>query len=254
MKYKKPLIALTFALLLVSALICFLYAFKTADVEVTVTKTEVSDSSVEEGVLNSLNSLKGKCLPFLSEEKIVEAAKKGSPYAEVISVKKSYPNKIVVNVKERLETFFISSGENSVMTDENFHVLRATKENANRLDGNRNVEIILNPADVKEGSFAVGAAVTVNDGETAEALKTLIPLLKQNRKTIKSASITVRENGTYYRSVGLTFLEGAKFELAFISERALDKFNAAKQKYESLTDKSAGEFIVSVKDGEISIV
>lgn len=64
----------------------------------------------------------------------------------------------------------------------------------------------------------------------------------------------MRENGTYYRSVGLTFLEGAKFELAFISERALDKFNAAKQKYESLTDKSAGEFIVSVKDGEISIV
>ena len=100
MKYKKPLIALTFALLLVCALICFLYAFKTADVEVTVTKTEVSDSSVEEGVLNSLNSLKGKCLPFLSEEKIVEAAKKGSPYAEVISVKKSYPNKIVVNVKD----------------------------------------------------------------------------------------------------------------------------------------------------------
>ena len=48
MKYKKPLIALTFALLLVSALICFLYAFKTADVAVPVTKTEVSASSVED--------------------------------------------------------------------------------------------------------------------------------------------------------------------------------------------------------------
>ena len=254
MKYKKPLIALTFALLLVSALICFLYAFKTADVEVTVTKTEISDSSVEVGVLNSLSSLKGKCLPFLSESKIIEAAKSGSPYAEVISVKKSYPNKIVVSIKERVETFFISSGENSVMTDENFHVLRVTKENANRLDGNRNVEIILNPTDVKEGSFAVGATVTVNDGETAETLKTLIPLLRQNRKTVKSASVTVRENGVFFRSASLTFLEGAKFELALAHERTADKFNAAKQKYESLTDKSAGEFIVSVKDGAISIV
>lgn len=254
MKYKKPLIAFTFALLFVCALICFLYAFKTADVEVRVTKTEISDSSVEESVLNSLNSLKGKCLPFLSEEKIAETAAGGSPYIEVTSVKKSYPNKIVVDVKERVEVFYVSCGDEAVMTDENFRVLRKTGENANKLDGNRNVEIILNPGDVKEGSFAIGATVTVNDAETATMLSTLTGLLKTHRKTVKSAAVTVRESGIFFRSVTVTFVEGAKFEIALATERIADKFAAAVQKYESLVDKSAGEYIVSIKDGVASVV
>lgn len=254
MKYKKPLIAFTFALLFVCAFICFLFAFKTADVEVRVTKTEISDSSVEESVLDSLNSLKGKCLPFLSESKIKETAAGGSPYIEVTSVKKSYPNKIVVDVKERVEAFYITCCNESVMTDENFRVLRKTDENANKLDKNRNVEIILNPSDVKDGSFSIGATVTANDSETATVLTALSGLLASNRKIVKSAAVTVRENGVFIRSVTVTFIEGAKFEIVLATERVADKFTAAVAKYESLADKSAGEFIVSVKDGAVSIV
>lgn len=254
MKYKKPLIALTFTLLVVCALVCFLYAFKTVDVEVNVTKTEISSTDIEGDVLNSLNSLNGKCLLFLSEKEIVEVAKNNSPYVDVLSVEKSYPNKIVVNVKERVEKFFISSGDKSVMTDENFNVLRLANENVNGLDGNRNVEIILNPSDVKSGALSVGNKVEVNDSETAQMLKTLAQLLSQNREIVKSVEVTVRENGVFYRSATVEFLEGAKFELAMSSERTEDKFNAAKQKYQSLSDKSAGKFIVSIKDGNISIL
>lgn len=79
-----------------------------------------------------------KNILFLREPKII-ALFSDTKYVNTVSVRKIYPNKIVVYAKEETEVFAVNFGGEYVMFDEMGNILSTAKENKNRADGHTNI-------------------------------------------------------------------------------------------------------------------
>ncbi|MBO4594645.1 MAG: FtsQ-type POTRA domain-containing protein, partial [Clostridia bacterium] len=114
-----PTILIAVAFFIVVVFSC-IFAFTVSDVHADFW---VSGEFDAETVQNKLDGYKGKNLIFFNAEEIKTELEK-DPAVEVISIRKEFPNVLWVSVKERIESFRISQGGETLVLSEEGYVLK----------------------------------------------------------------------------------------------------------------------------------
>ncbi len=253
MKYKKLLVLITCLLFVTVAVFCFASAFKVTDIELKVNAIENSKEDLPQKCESLLKRYEGENLVFLSEENVKNQLNSLSGYVNVKSVKKEFPNRLVVNVEENVEAFSLQSGENFYALDVNFTVLAIKNSATNNVDGKDNVLLSLSPSDYDD-NFAVGKPINVYDKATLNYLKNVSTTLYSYRKDLRSVAVTVKKDGIEYKTMVLEMKEGVKFTIVKADVLTSEKLIATYEFYLALENKGVGEYIVVLEDnGNITI-
>ena len=118
---KRLLVIILSVLFVFTAVAVGFFALTDNTIEVSILAFEDSDEQLDR-LNGELSVFKGKNFLFvdpLEIEQIVEA----DPYFECLSVKKQFPDKIFVNVRERREVYYITVNEKNYLLDEKGFVL-----------------------------------------------------------------------------------------------------------------------------------
>ena len=133
MKHKRVFYALTVVMYVVVVLLSFAFLFSIKEVKCNY--YAISYSTKYEQVEKQLNKYNGKNLLFVNTDKIVSELEKDT-YIVVKSIKKDFPNKILVEIEEREETFYIESSTHRYYLDKNYFVLKKEDKQSNALNKN----------------------------------------------------------------------------------------------------------------------
>lgn len=133
MKHKRVFYALTVVMYVVVVLLSFAFLFSIKEVKCNY--YAVTNSAKYEQVEKHLNNYKGKNLLFVNTDKIVSELENDT-YIVVKSIKKDFPNKILVEVEEREETFIIESDTHRFYLDKNYFVLKKVDKQTDTLNNN----------------------------------------------------------------------------------------------------------------------
>ena len=117
MKAKKIYVILIVVLFLIAVLSCCYFTFNISKVEISYSINEEADISE---ITDDLNEYKGKNLIFFDLEQI-SSTLKNYEYFELVSVRKSYPATLKIEIKERREVFAIKNdGQVFVVSDNGY--------------------------------------------------------------------------------------------------------------------------------------
>lgn len=97
-------LAVVAILLLVSSLV---FKVKTIDVVVLNSNTETNFVKSEE-VINSSELKIGQNIFFVGKNKATQKIEKALPYVKVENIVSKFPNKLVINISERVEEFYVT--------------------------------------------------------------------------------------------------------------------------------------------------
>ena len=114
-----PTILIAVAFFIVVVFSC-IFAFTVSDVHADFW---VSGEFDAESVQNKLDGYKGKNLIFFNAEEIKTELEK-DPAVEVTAIRKEFPNVLWVSVKERLQSFRVSQGGETLVLSEEGYVLK----------------------------------------------------------------------------------------------------------------------------------
>lgn len=109
MKRSKVVIGIFVALLLIALTIVLLACTVFVVRDITVVKAVVSPLLDEERIVESSDISKGQSIISLDKEKTAANIEKAIPYAEVTSITREFPSKVVINVTIRTGTMAVSS-------------------------------------------------------------------------------------------------------------------------------------------------
>lgn len=130
------------------------FALSSNKIELDLVTFENSEEQVDR--LNSeLSKFKDKNFLFVKTEEI-EAIVSADPYFECVSVKKKFPDKIIVTAKERREVYYLSHEDKNYLLNEKGFVLAQTDQEINR-----NL-IKLNLVNIEITSLSVGSVIQTN--------------------------------------------------------------------------------------------
>lgn len=259
MKYKRALIFVTILFFVTVLIFASSMLFRIGEIEVKGNVISNSSENVLSKAESALSQFKGKNYVFTSAKSVQSAVENSSSYAKVVSVKKSFPNKIVVEVKERKEALCLVYNSKYYVLDEELTVLKIADNNANNLDGLKNVELNLNVADYGQAELKVGNVLNIYDAVTSNYLKSSIAKLTNNRANIESVLIEVKRDGIAYNRLTLTMREGVTFRIQKAHESTLLKLDKAFEFYSELTlpigNKGEGEYFVYILEstGEVTV-
>lgn len=121
MKNKIVLVILIAVAFFVVAIISCIGLFSLKKVQVDFAVNKETDSNV---VQDSLNSFLGDNLIFLNLDEVNDCLKEYHNL-EVVSIEKSFPNVLNVKLKERREIYYIKTGTNYLVTNEDGFVLNS---------------------------------------------------------------------------------------------------------------------------------
>ena len=253
MKYKKLLVLVTCLLFVTVAVFCLASAFKVTDIELNVESVENSPENVSSLCGEELIKYDGANLLFLSVDKIKDGLSNLSGYVEVIDVKKEFPNKISVTVKERVEAFTIFVNDKYYALDSSFTVLSEKQSNVNNVSGIENVLIEFSLSDV-DTNLKVGKSLKIFDDATATYLKNSATALSDIKGSLQKLSVSVRKDGVSYKTLTLKMKEGVVINLLKADEMTVEKLNATYEFYLALENKGFGEYITVLEDnGKITV-
>ena len=230
--------------------------FKVADVVVSAETVNASQEDILDLTENYVNETNGKNLIFVNEKTIKSDLENLSPYLKVESVKKVFPNKIEVTVKERAEAYAIFNGGSYYVLDDELFCVAKKSENVSNIDGNRHVLIDVSVSDYSVTALQVGKQFTLSDEVSNNTLQKLLSTVKNCRNNVLSLNVKVKENSFFNRQIKVVFIEGVEIILDRVEINALEKFLFAYSYYQALSDKSyalltlstsseTGEFIIS---------
>ena len=135
MKAKKIYVILIVALFLIAVLSCCYFTFNISKVEISYSINEEADIS---DITADLNEYKGKNLIFFDLDEISSTLKQYE-YFELVSVSKSYPSTIKIEIKERREVFAIKNDGQVFVVSENGYIFNVYDkdyfEQNNKLEG-----------------------------------------------------------------------------------------------------------------------
>ncbi|MBO7345671.1 MAG: FtsQ-type POTRA domain-containing protein [Clostridia bacterium] len=120
MKLKRSLTVLIIALFVLVVTFSFFGIFSIRKVETTFS---VSENTAVEKLQEKFDALLNKNLLFLDEQEIYDCLK-DNHYMEILSVEKSFPNVVKVNVKERREIYYLECPNGYLVTTTDGFVLR----------------------------------------------------------------------------------------------------------------------------------
>ena len=248
MKYKRVLIFVTILFFVTVLIYASSMLFTINEIEVKATTITNSNEDIVKKAEDALNIYKGKNYLFTSTKKVSGEVEKSSSYTQVVSVTKSFPNKIVVEIKERKEALALVYNSKYYVLDDTLTILKIDDKNANNIDGLKNVELTLNVADYGQAELNVGNVLNVYDNTAFNYIKTSVLTLIQNRQNLESVNVEVKRDGIEYNRMSLTMREGVMFKIQKANEETSEKLSKAFEFYNSLTlpsgNKSEGEYFV----------
>ncbi len=186
---------------------------------------------------------------FLDDKKARDIAE-DFPYFRVTGFKKSYPDKIILQVVEDAELFAIkkADSEDSYIVGGDGTVLAIRRSVLNRLDDQPNI--------IVEG---IGLAVSGEKGEKLQGngVNTLLDFCQIMSERLNGLRDNVEKITVlkYAPEYCFTMREGVKIYIGAPDTLTKQKADALLEKYLSLTDsqRMQGRIIVGDKDGEIII-
>jgi hypothetical protein len=258
MKYKRVLIFVTILLFVTVLIFASSMLFTVNEVEVKGETISTSNENVLTKAEEVVSSYKGKNYLFVKESEVRGAVEGSSPYVKVVSVKKSFPNKIVVEVKERREALALYYNSNYYVLDEDLTILKVTQNNANNIDGLKNVELVLNLADYGQAELSVGKTLNIYDNAAFNYVKESVSKFLENRQNLESVALEVKRDGIMYNRLTLTMREGVVFRIQKASDKLGAKLDKAFDYYSALTmpngNKGEGEYFVYVLESSGEVI
>ena len=124
MKEKKIYLILIVVLFFIAVLSCFYFTFNISKVEISFS---VNEQAELDEITEELNEIKGKNLICFDEEEIVSKVKEFE-YFELISVSKSYPATVRIEIKERREIFAIKDNGQVFVVSENGYIFNVYEQ------------------------------------------------------------------------------------------------------------------------------
>ncbi|MBR5438923.1 MAG: FtsQ-type POTRA domain-containing protein [Clostridia bacterium] len=248
MKYKRVLILVTILFFVTVSIFASAMLFTVNEIEIKADVIASSGEGVQSKAETVLSSYKGKNYIFTDTNKIANEVQKSSPYVKVVSVNKVFPNKIVVEIKERKEALCLVYDSKYYVLDEELVILKISNSNENNVDGLKNVELNLNVADYGQAELAVGAKLNVYDQTAFSYLKNSVTKFVENRQNLESVTLEVKRDGNVYNRLTLAMREGVKFRIQKANEETLEKLDKAFEFYSNLTmpngNKGEGDYFV----------
>ena len=230
------------------AVFCLTAAFRETDIDLTVESVDGSPENVSELCEGELIKYKDANLIFLDVDKIKNQLNALSGYIEVIKVEKTFPNKIVVSVKERVEQYSIIASDKIYALDGNFCVLSQKDSFKNNVTGTDNLLINIPQSDF-DVNLSIGNKLNVYDQATSSYLSAGASYLCEIKDCVESVSLTVKKDGIYSRKLTLKMKEGVVFNIFKADEKTVEKLRATYEFYLSLENKGVGEYITVLEDG-----
>ena len=249
MKYKRLLILVTCLFFVTVTVICFFTLYRVADISLTAVTVDGSPQKVKEITENYLKDYKDKNLVFLDTSKIEEDIENKSYYIDVEEVTKNMPNQLYVKIKERKEVFAVKVDSDFYVLDDEFYCVNKKSQNANNVDGNSNILLTFNVSDYSIDALKVGKAFVLNDKASQEYLTSVVDFFENIRSDINEIEVKVKESGFYNRQLILKMKEGVVITIDNAPLKTNDKLSFAYDYYLSLSNKSVGEYTVSVSAG-----
>jgi len=218
---KKRRVLLIFTLLIFVSLFFLLSSpiFKLQKVEVVFydlknNKVNLVSNSVYnspdkvEKILSSTNFAYGQSLFLLDKNSYSEDIERKNPYIEMIKILSVFPNKIVLNVRERTPRYYIKGQNKLFLLDVNFKLLEITKSYEKlssmiEISANKNSyeENFFNFFELSDKTYEVGQSFCENNiavTELKNTLNSLDNLLKELNLTQNNffSKISLAENST----------------------------------------------------------
>ncbi len=256
MKYKKLLIFITSLIFITTLAFSSIFVFKVA--EINLTTIEVNGSSSQINVISSeyAKSYEGKNILFINSKKFKSELENLSGYIKVNKFEKVYPNKINLEIEERVEVFSLKHNGTYYVFDENLTLLTQKKDNINNVNYLPNIELDLNLSDYNENSFLNGRYLELYDEETRKTLNALKETVLERKENIKSIKINVRSDGKINRFLLITMTEGMEIQIDKSNERAKDKLLKLFEYYDACNNKgdTVRRYVTLRDNGEIVVV
>ena len=256
MKYKKLLIFITSLIFVTTLIFSSVFLFKIAEIDLTVNSVVGSSENVNGIVSNCLETYKGKNLIFASTDKIEGELEKASGYVKVKSVNKVFPNKLSVEVEERVEVYAIKYQEEFWILDEDFKTLVKKEDNLNNINGLPNILLDISLSDFDENTLKSSNTLSIYDSEMQKAFNEIKDLVVERKENIKSIKLNVRSDGQLNRYLSFTMTEGIEIQIDKANISIKDKLIKLFEYYDLCENK--GDVIkryVTLKDnGEIVVV
>ncbi len=245
MKKQKTLVAVISVVLFLAALLLGANTvFSVSQVEIAY---EVSSAQARADALALQRALEeeyiGENIFFVRGDRVT-AAFDGYPYLSVKSFAKSYPDKLVLSVEEKLETYAVAVEENGgtvyYMLSSEGDILRKSAVNESNVDGGANF-LITGLAYAADGGFA-------GDGnfQTALTVCTLMDRLTGGIRTCLG-SLQVLSDATGTEFIVQT-LEGVEIRIGNPASLTEEKTEAAVGMYLSLSAQDKLFGYISVRD------
>ena len=173
MKSKKLVIGYAIAVFLLIFVITFNSVCAITQFDVKFETSSAGATASAKTVQERLDAYLKKSFLFFKEKNVYNVVDKvceeDGTYLEVLSVKKTFPNKVTVSVAERYEKYAFSVNGEYYITDTHGEILAVKEDNANNIGGNN--------IDVKGFTFAeaeTGQIITADEEEMFSVLMTLL--------------------------------------------------------------------------------
>lgn len=231
MRHAKWLLALYSICFVAIAVLLFQSLFSVSDV--IVTYSVYTDSETLE-TAKLLQEYKGENLIFLNTEKIKINVTENTLF-KVESIKKSFPNKLLINLKSCRERFAVKTSSGYVILDDEYMVCDIRNSIDNSSDGLNNILIEFENEKENFESLKIKDYLSFSNHEVLQSLKYVVSSIDSPRDFISSVRIEEKETGSNYY-IYLTTSEGVEIELRKALTKPKEKTLAGVQKYRSLSD------------------
>ena len=250
MKHKRLLLITTCLVFVMICVVALRELFSVKDVNVVYS---VTSNEVTEEMQSLLEKYKGKSIFLVDEQEIIDEIT-ANRYLKVVSVKKNYPNEIVVNLTQRLEKYYYFNGENTYYFDDEYFVVRASElpETVDFL-----TEISFSNIDGTALTVDCNLKSVINFPYSFNAdVDKIYDCIKNVSSNVKKISfVTTQEEGNY--RVRLLMREGVTIEVRKAGDSLTDKLNQAITFYIELEEARKIEGVVIVQrndNGKITTV
>ncbi|MBR2498157.1 MAG: FtsQ-type POTRA domain-containing protein [Clostridia bacterium] len=246
MKLKKVSTILIAVVFMVIVIISFIGLFSVKKVHVDFTVSTTADI---ERVQNKLDKFLGANLLVFNEQE-VSLALADEPYFEVVSVEKSYPNVLSVDIKERVEVYYIEyQGEFYIMTEDGFVLTKTTENPSSRY------KIYLKLDGVNVNSLAVGSYI---DTDKNEFVRTAFEMAGQESVNLTDCikTLTVFVRGSESPDVIFETYTGVSIEISYADDDGVEKTQEAFESYYKHSndyEKTFSHIIANKVDGKIDV-
>ncbi len=249
MKHKKVFYILTVSLYVVVLLLCLSFLFSVKEVKCNYSMVTVSERY--QTVNEKLSKYESKNLLFVSTSKIKKELQK-DPYVKVKSIKKDFPNKIVVEIEERREMFVIETDTQKFILDENYFVLKKVDKSTQ----SENITLKLNYSAFNADQLKVGKEITAIQDDIIICVNQMLSIFSDWKNILNGIEVeqVFGESGNY--RVYFYTNQGVVIEVRKALEDGKTKAQNAYDRYCTLTDyeKTKGKILsYKLTDGSFAV-